>query len=224
MSITRAPAASPRIAVSLDPTVRHSSTRRGQALVEFALVIPILLTLVLGAVDFGRVMQGRVTSESTAKAGAQWGGSHLQNATQELDPAFTLSSSGGNCGSSGGTAVKYPPSCNVLARSCAEAASFPGYSAGAPIAGFGSETYYTCLTGTTANVCNPSATQSNPVLGVTWAHGGVAFTPAPIGTAGQKPVIGDTVTVTGTFCFKTFFPGPMSRLTWTSSATYTVQP
>src|SRR5438034_10521344 len=62
----------------------------GQSFAEFALILPVLITLVLGAIAFGRVMQSWVSSESSAKAGASWGASHLQNATQALEPAYAL--------------------------------------------------------------------------------------------------------------------------------------
>ena len=204
---------------------RHRIGGRGQSVVEFALILPVLLTLVLGAIDFGRVMQARVTSESAAKAGASWGASHLANATSTLEPAFALDRSPFNCGS--GAGLDNPPTCNVLARSCAEAAGLPGYSGGPDFNSTGPPPdsrfwFKACTIGTVANVCSPSASQSNPVLSVKWAkpNGDELHPPA----AGQTPKVGDTVTVTGTYCFKTFFPGPISKLTWTSSATYAIQP
>jgi hypothetical protein len=193
----------------------------GQALVEFALIIPVLLLLFLGAIDFGRVMQARVTAESSAKAGAQWGAAHLQNATQPLEPAYGLQTNPKNCGGAAG--LNFPPTCNVLLRACAEARGLPGYSGGTVYQSDDpAVTYQACTTGTTANVCSPSATQSNPFLAALWKRAGVAFTP----TTAAPPRLGDTVTVTGTYCFKTFFPQflPISRLTWSSPATYTVQP
>jgi hypothetical protein len=180
-----------------------------------------MLMLVLGAADFGRVMQARVTSESAAKAGASWGASHLQNARAELEPAYALTANPKNCGS--GAGLGYPPTCNILARACAEAEGLPGFSGGTVYTGDGGDTFKACTDGSTANVCQASSSQSNPFLGVTWMRDGVSFTPTTTAT-GQKPQIGDTVLVTGTYCFETFFPGPISTLTWTSSAQYTVQP
>jgi hypothetical protein len=180
----------------------------------------VLLALILGAVDFGRVMQARVTSESSAKVGAQWGASHLQNAMAALPPAYALAGSPKKCGTASG--LDYGPNCNILARACAEAAGLPSYSGGSVITGDGGDDYQVCSSGTSTNVCTPSASQSNPFMTIAWSHAGVAFTPAP--GLGAKPAIGDTVTVTGVYCFKTFFPGPMSVLTWSSAATYSVQP
>ena len=45
---------------------------RGQSLVEFALVLPILLLLVLAAVDFGRVYLGYVNLQSLARIAANY--------------------------------------------------------------------------------------------------------------------------------------------------------
>lgn len=44
---------------------------RGQSLVEFALVLPLLLVLLLGVADFGRVFQAGVVAESAARAAAE---------------------------------------------------------------------------------------------------------------------------------------------------------
>jgi Flp pilus assembly protein TadG len=183
------------------------------------LILPVLLLIFLGAIDFGRVMQARVTSESSAKAGAQWGASHIQNATQPLEPAYLLKNSPGNCGSG----LIFPPTCNIALRACAEARGLPGFSGGTIYQSDDPTiTYQACTTGSAANVCSASATQANPFLTVTWKRAGVAYTP----TTAAAPRIGDTVTVSGAYCFKTFFPQflPISTLKWTSPATYTVQP
>ncbi len=40
---------------------------RGQSLVEFALVLPLLLILLLGVADFGRVFAAGITLEAAAR-------------------------------------------------------------------------------------------------------------------------------------------------------------
>ena len=50
---------------------RHAS--RGQSLVEFALVIPIMLLLLAGAIDLGRLFYAYVAVENAAKEGALFG-------------------------------------------------------------------------------------------------------------------------------------------------------
>jgi hypothetical protein len=46
-------------------------SRRGQSLVEFALVLPLLIVLLLGIADFGRVFQAGIVTESAARAAAE---------------------------------------------------------------------------------------------------------------------------------------------------------
>ena len=57
------------------PIPRHHRAR-GQSLVEFALVLPILLLLVLGGLDFGRVFLGWVTLNNTARIAANFAASN----------------------------------------------------------------------------------------------------------------------------------------------------
>jgi Flp pilus assembly protein TadG len=54
---------------------RRSAYRRqgGAAIVELAFVLPLLLLLFLGAMDFGRVMYWSITLTHAARAGAQYG-------------------------------------------------------------------------------------------------------------------------------------------------------
>jgi len=52
---------------------RHS---RGQGLVEFALILPLLLVLLLMAIDFGRVFFGTVALHNAARIGADYGAGH----------------------------------------------------------------------------------------------------------------------------------------------------
>jgi TadE-like protein len=44
---------------------------RGQSLVEFALVLPLLLVFLLGVADFGRVFTASITIEAAARNGAE---------------------------------------------------------------------------------------------------------------------------------------------------------
>jgi hypothetical protein len=52
------------------PRMRRQSLR-GQSLVEFALVLPMLLVLLLGVADFGRVFQAGIIVEAAARSGAE---------------------------------------------------------------------------------------------------------------------------------------------------------
>lgn len=51
---------------------------RGQSLVEFALTLPILLLLILGGLDFGRVFLGWVSLNNTARIAASFAASNAQ--------------------------------------------------------------------------------------------------------------------------------------------------
>lgn len=50
-----------------------TSERRGSALIEFAIVTPLLMLFVLGAAEFGRVYFAAITVANAARAGAQYG-------------------------------------------------------------------------------------------------------------------------------------------------------
>lgn len=59
------------------PATRHATpatdvhSRRGQSLVEFALVLPMLLVFLLGIADFGRVFQAGIILEGATRDGAE---------------------------------------------------------------------------------------------------------------------------------------------------------
>jgi Flp pilus assembly protein TadG len=52
--------------------VPKNPARRGQALVEFALVIPLLFLLIINAVNFGSFIFAWITIANAARAGAQY--------------------------------------------------------------------------------------------------------------------------------------------------------
>lgn len=55
--------------------------QRGQGLVEFALLLPMLMLLMLGAVDFGRAMYAVVAVNNAAYNGAVWAAQYLKYGT-----------------------------------------------------------------------------------------------------------------------------------------------
>ncbi len=55
------------------PKIRGRERSRGQSVVEFALVLPILLLLLAAAIDFGRLFYAYVAVENAAKEGALYG-------------------------------------------------------------------------------------------------------------------------------------------------------
>ena len=55
-----------------DKWVKRTSKSRGQSLVEFALILPILLLLVLGAMDIGRIITTKIAVTNAAREGANF--------------------------------------------------------------------------------------------------------------------------------------------------------
>jgi len=52
---------------------RFIKSGRGQAMLEFALVLPILLFLVMGIIEFGRIFSAYLTITELAREGARYG-------------------------------------------------------------------------------------------------------------------------------------------------------
>ena len=75
-------------------TAQHSARRpaRGQALVEFALVIPIFLLLIFGLLDMGRFVYMHSTLSQAAREGARLGAVE----------AYWIGSGDASCNTSGG--------------------------------------------------------------------------------------------------------------------------
>ncbi len=59
----------------------------GQSIVEFALLIPVLLLMLLGAVDLGRAYAEYVAITNAAREGARYGASHFKDAAGNLNTA-----------------------------------------------------------------------------------------------------------------------------------------
>ena len=56
----------------MKPNVESRSPRRGQALVEFAVIIPLFLALLMGVMDFGRVIWATTSLASAAREAARY--------------------------------------------------------------------------------------------------------------------------------------------------------
>jgi|SRR5688572_7860217 len=94
----------------------------GSAVVELALVTPILVALLLGALDFGRVFHHALAVTGAAHAGAQWGSLSLansQNFTQVKAiaeahaPGLGVTATATSiCRCGNGTATPNPQACN----------------------------------------------------------------------------------------------------------------
>jgi len=66
------------------------SRTRGQSLVEFALILPILLTMVGAAVDFARLYQGWITLEGATRDAAEYAATKDATSTAALADAKTI--------------------------------------------------------------------------------------------------------------------------------------
>lgn len=60
------------------------SATRGQSLVEFALVLPLLMVFFLGVADFGRVFTAGITIEAAARDGAEAAAQEYLQLSQKL--------------------------------------------------------------------------------------------------------------------------------------------
>ncbi len=56
--------------------IKHS---RGQSLVELALTLPLLLLILLGVIDLGRIYFSYITVVNAAREGARYGAGHPQD-------------------------------------------------------------------------------------------------------------------------------------------------
>ncbi|MDF2614267.1 MAG: TadE-like protein [Clostridia bacterium] len=53
--------------------MKNIKNQRGQALVEFAVILPLLLLLIMGIIQFGLVMNAYLTTQNAAREGARAG-------------------------------------------------------------------------------------------------------------------------------------------------------
>src|SRR2546427_10557369 len=80
--------------------LRRAADDRGTATVEFALVVPLLLMLVFGIIDFGRMASLQTQLTAAARAGAQAYalGTSPTAAAQAVLPGVTATPVGASCG------------------------------------------------------------------------------------------------------------------------------
>jgi Flp pilus assembly protein TadG len=62
--------------IARGPVAKRSSRRKGAAAVELAVILPVLILIVLGCVDFGRFAYTYVAVTNAARTGAGYGSSH----------------------------------------------------------------------------------------------------------------------------------------------------
>jgi Flp pilus assembly protein TadG len=76
---------------------RCSRHERGQSLVEFAMVLPLLLVLLFGIVDFGRAFQSWISITNAAREGARVGTTGATATTICARVEATAAVSGATC-------------------------------------------------------------------------------------------------------------------------------
>lgn len=69
---------------------------RGQSLVEFALILPVMLLLVGGAIDLGRLFYSQITIADAAREGALWAVQHPGSWNSGCDSTKAVSASNPN--------------------------------------------------------------------------------------------------------------------------------
>jgi Flp pilus assembly protein TadG len=79
---------------------RRRKRDRGAAAAEFAVVVPVLLMLVFGIIDFGRMASARISLTAAAQAGAQAEaipGANPNDAANAVFPGGGLTGTGTRC-------------------------------------------------------------------------------------------------------------------------------
>ena len=64
---------------------RLRRSERGGAMVELAVVLPVLILLAIGVMDYGRVFFTSITVANAARAGAEWGAQNQANSVKTSD-------------------------------------------------------------------------------------------------------------------------------------------
>jgi Flp pilus assembly protein TadG len=66
-------------------TARHVDRRSGTAAIELVLVLPILITIIGGAVDLGRIIEGDLKLSNAVRVGADYAGAHRYSEDQAAE-------------------------------------------------------------------------------------------------------------------------------------------
>ncbi len=137
------------LAVSFDVRTWHHQARseRGSALIEMALVSPLLLLLVFGAGDFGRIMYHAMTLTNAARAGAAFAVQTTGYLTNTADIQLAAEQEAQNIGPITVTSQRVCECPGGTVVSCTGGSSCAGYGA---VQGFVEVTATTTFTPLTA--------------------------------------------------------------------------
>jgi Flp pilus assembly protein TadG len=75
---------------------RASRSEAGSALVEFAIVLPFILLLLLGAIEIGRFAYFSIVVANASRAGAQYGAQNIQTALDTTGISAAATADGTN--------------------------------------------------------------------------------------------------------------------------------
>lgn len=119
-------------------TTTRQRSRRGQAFAEFALILPILIALTGGAMDFARIYQASITLQTATRNAAEYAATVASSQSQAQTDARrvvcteTRNIPGFTPGSGGSVPNCTDPSVTVTAFSVS--ATAPGANASYPLA------------------------------------------------------------------------------------------
>jgi Flp pilus assembly protein TadG len=171
----------------LRPLTRRGTASRGQSVVEFALVLPIMVLVLLATVDFARVYTTMMNVESAAREAADYGttlGAGKWQAGAPMD----------------GTVAE------MQRRACVAASDLPDYadSDTDPANGCTNPAFAYCMTPTTGGTCGPVdpvdgceiPTRPQPcTVTVTLTHVFRLFAPLNIQVGGSEFGFPSTITI-----------------------------
>lgn len=64
-----------------------TAREHGQAIIEFALVVPVLILIMLGILDLSRMYQTSIVVTNASREGARWGATHPKDTTNIINRA-----------------------------------------------------------------------------------------------------------------------------------------
>jgi Flp pilus assembly protein TadG len=107
-------------------TARACRPRAGQAMVELALVVPVLVVLLMGATDLARVFYFSIAVNNAARAGVQYGAQDLSKSADFSGMAQAALNDGSGISGLNATASNFCECPGSAPQSCSPLPSCPG--------------------------------------------------------------------------------------------------